>query len=740
MPTSQVRRSVRLAELCWIGAIVAGSVVVGNSAIAAERAIDFDTEIIPVLTKAGCNAGSCHGAAVGRGGFKLSLYGGDPIADYRAIVHELEGRRVNLARPKLSLLLQKSIEEISHGGGNPLDLDGPGAKRLLDWIKQGANRDGKRRLVAFELKPSLRIVAGESANVPLTATAKFNDGTTADVTRWTVFTPEDPAAVRVDAETAVARLRRRGEQIIIARFLDRVLPIRLIAPLSDTPVDHSSQPRRNFIDELVLKKLTTLRLPVSDFVDDAAFLRRVSLDLTGRLPTLAERSAFLADNRPGKHDRLIDRLLRSQGYVEYWTFQFAKLLRIRSQPRDTQGALTFHRWLKRQIKNGVPYNRIAAELLTALGDSHVVGPANFYRVAAGPRMQAEFVSELFLGVRLRCANCHNHPLDSWTQDDYHGFAAVFARIQRGRTVRLGTRGSVTHPRTGEPAIPRIPGVRFLTSPKDRADGRQAFADWLTHKNNPFFARAAVNRLWKAMMGRGLVEPVDDLRATNPATHPELLKRLAADFIENGYSLRHTLRRIARSSTYRRSRRPVAGRKVAGRKTGGVGNAADNRYYSRAIRRRLQAEVLADAIADVTGVSEKYGNQPAGTRAVTLFDPRIPSVSLDILGRCDRSGSCETGSAATGGLSQKLHLMNGALINRKITDPKGRLPRLIAAGRSDAEIVNELYRRALCRGPTTPEWTVINRQLAKAKDKTERRQILEDFLWSLLSSREFTHRQ
>lgn len=737
--------------------------------------VDFDTQIIPVLTKAGCNAGACHGAAIGRGGFKLSLYGGDPAEDFTAIVRKLEGRRVNLAHPADSLLLRKPTEQSAHDGGQRFAADSPEAKRLLRWIAEGATRGGKRRLTGFVVKaeggrrraeaPEIRgrkpILNPQSSILNLRATATFNDGATQDVTAWTVFTPEDKSAVEVrqSFQETTAIVRRRGEHTVIARFLDRVVPVRLTVPLSDTPVDLSKQPRHNFIDDEILKKLTQLRLPVSHESSDEQFLRRVSLDLTGRLPTPKEIESFLADTAKDKRAKTIDRLLNSDAFTDYWTFQFAKLLRIRSQAQDKLGAATYHRWLREQIQRGTAYDRIARTLLAAVGDSHIYGPANFYRTAAGPREQAEFVSELFMGARLRCANCHNHPFDKWTQDDYHGFAAIFAKVKTGRVISLGPRGEVTHPRTGEPAVPRIPGVRFLTSnlkpvaelarvqtTKRNAseflriplhakpvDGRVEFANWLTTPGNPYFAKAIVNRLWKAMMGRGLVEPADDLRATNPATHPELLNRLAQDFEKHDYNIRHTLRLIANSAAYARSPSDSSFRT---KNPNAKLIQSDNRYYSRRIVRELEPEVLVDAVCDVTGVPEKYGETPPGTRAVDLIDPRTPSKTLDILGRCDRNGSCESTGATGGGLTAKLHWINGPFLNQKISSKTGRLHQLIAAGKTNREIVTDFYLRALSRKPTQKELAFWEPQLNKSKTKPARQQALEDFLWSLLSCREF----
>ncbi len=687
------------------------------STLGVENTVDFDNEVIPVITKAGCNTGACHGAAVGRGGFKLSLYGGDPESDFQSIVRDLEGRRVNLAQPDESLIVRKATESMEHGGGERLAYDGVGANRLLQWIRQGTPRVQQRRLTSFQVSPKSHVADLLESTLQLNATAQFSDGTSADVTRWTVFTPEDSSAVEVDPETATAKLLRRGRNIVVARYLDRVVPIEIIIPLSDQVVDLSNQPRRNLIDDQVLELLSTLRLPVSGPADDATFLRRVTLDLTGRLPVVKNANIPPSDNR----EQLIDQLLRSDEFNEYWTMQLAQLLRIRSQAADAQGARTYYEWVKKQIADDIGYDQVVRALLMSTGDTHQIGPANFYRTVAGAREQAEFASELFMGNRLRCANCHNHPFDRWTQDDYHGLAAIFAKVEQGRVIKLTSRGEVTHPRTGEPAVPRIPGDRFL---EDSIDGRDAFVLWLTDHKNPYFAKAIVNRLWKAMMGRGLVEPADDLRDTNPATHPVLLEQLADDFVEHDYDLRHTLRLIALSATYGRSAATL------------TDNASDDRFYSHALTRPLQAEVLADAISDVVGIPDQYGDQPSGTRAVALFDSNIASDALDILGRCSREESCETAAATTGGLPSKLHLFNGPLLNKRIVDSRGRLAKLIASGRTAIEIIDEFYRRALGRSPSQKETEFWIEQVAGEPSPALQREVLEDFVWSLLTCREF----
>ncbi|MFP6604185.1 MAG: DUF1549 domain-containing protein [Pirellulaceae bacterium] len=686
--------------------------------------VHFDTQIVPVLTKAGCNAGACHGAAVGRGGFKLSLYGGDPAVDYDAIVRQVAGRRINLARPASSLLLLKPTGILDHGGGYRLDADKAGAQRLLRWIESGAQRGPPRRLVRFKVFPTDHLAGKPGEQLKLRAEAEFADGQVADVTDWTVFEPEDSSAVEVDPTSSQVTLLRRGRHVVVARFLDRVVPLQFTVPLSDQAVTLPVAKGENFIDRHVRTTLEQLRLPVSPMADDATLVRRLYLDLIGRLPTEAESLSYLKDGRSGKRLVLIDRLLKSAEASDYWTFQFAKLLRIRSRPQDTLGAQTYHGWLRQQIQQDASYAQMARTMLTTTGDSHKIGPANFYRSAGDPRARAEFVSELFMGVRLRCANCHNHPLDQWTQDDYHGLSAIFAPLQVGRVVSVKEHAEVTHPRTGEAAVPRIPGTRFLESAQA---GRELLADWLTDRQNPYFAPAAVNRLWKNMMGRGLVEPTDDMRSTNPATHPKLLKELARQFSEHDYSWRYVVRTIASSQTYARSAQPLPA------------NRADDRFYSHALVRPLEAEVLSDALVDVTGVPHQYGDFPLGTRAVTLFDSLTPSAELDILGRCSREESCEVSSSsrAAGGLTRKLHLMNGRLVNSKIRSKKSHLSKFLDSQLPYDQIVSKLYLSCFSRYPTEPEREYWQQQEKQVQTGQQRRELLEDLFWSLLACREFT---
>ena len=697
---------------------IAGLLILSIAAPArADDRVDFRNDLIPVLTKNGCNAGACHGAAIGRGGFKLSLYGGDPAADHEAITRQLAGRRVNLANPSQSLVVLKPAEHVSHGGGTVFDIESESAQRLIQWIRQGAELESARELQSIDIEPNRHVSKRLDQPIRFKATARYSDGTAEDVTRWTIFKPEDSASVSVDG-SQTARIRRRGRHIVVARFLNKVKPIEMIVPLTDAIVDLSQEPRANFIDGEISETLETLGLPVSKQADDATFLRRITLDLTGRLPKPTATSK--------DRTKLLDDLLASDEFNEFWTLQLARLFRIRAGGgrgnmggQDATGGRIYHAWLKQQLRTGASYAEMARTLITASGDTETDGPPNFYRTAPNASKQAEFVTELFMGSRLRCANCHNHPLDRWTQDDYHGLAAIFAKIEVAQIIKPRPGGEVIHPVTLEPARQRIPGEQFLAA--DTTAGRDQFAKWLTSEENPYFAKAIVNRLWKRMLGRGLVEPADDFRATNPATHPKLLELLADDFVEHDYNIRRTLQLIASSRAYSRSANATPQ------------NRDDDRFYSHSLRRPLEPEVLADVIADVLGVSEKYADQPIGTRAVALVSPKTPSRTLDVLGRCGRDESCESGAAPVGGLPQKLHMFNGPLLNARIAADGSRLQRLLASNREPIDIVTNFYQVALSRTPTEQERSHWQSALEDSDDTSA---FLEDFLWGLLNSDEF----
>jgi Protein of unknown function (DUF1549)/Protein of unknown function (DUF1553)/Domain of unknown function (DUF4214) len=469
----------------------------------------------------------------------------------------------------------------------------------------------------------------------------------------------------------------------------------------------------------VNRTLDELRIPNSPPADDRTFLRRVFLDLIGTLPDSSDVVEFVRDERADKRTRLVDRLLERAELVDLWGYKWGDLLRIESRRLQPAGALAFHHWVRDCVAQDTPLDKMAREMILAAGDSYEVGPANFHRVPGDARGEAEHVSRVFLGVRLQCANCHNHPLDRWTQDDYHGLAAMFARIDRGRDVRSLPRGEVIHPKTGVSAAPRIPGG----VPLGQADEpRENLAIWLTAADNEFFARAAVNRVWRDLMGRGLVEPVDDHRATNPATHPELLDALSRDFVAHGFSLRHLIRTITASASYQRSSRSVPG------------NAMDDRFYSRYIVRPLPPHVLVDAVAKVTGIPEKLGDLPEGTRAVSLGDSRIASEPLDLLGRCARDADCSPTASTAGSLPLTLHTINGEWLNAKITHPGGLFERKLRE-ESDSRFIDDCYETALSRSPTFEERDYWIGQIALEGDEP-RQEVCQDFVWALLNSAEF----
>ncbi len=702
-----------LRLLCMLVALA----IVAPTATAALP-IDFDTQIVSILTRHGCNAGSCHGAAVGRGGFKLSLLGSDAAADHDMIAHQLEGRRINLQDPDLSLLLRKPSEQTGHEGGLVLSDDSSAYELVKNWISQGAQRLKSRKLVRFELHPNQARLEKIGETIPLSATATFDDGSSQDVTNWTVFKADDPDAVQIDLESATVTVARRGVHVVIARYLDQVQPIRLVVPLSDRPLAETPQVK-NRIDGFVNAQLQQLNLPASPPADDYAMVRRLTLDLTGRLPTPEQSRQYVADDSADKRSRLIQHLMSQPSFSDYWALKWANVLGIDSKQLQPEGADAYHRWLAERIAADEPVDESTRTLLTATGDSYVAGAVNFSRTGSSPGDLAEHASRVFMGVRLRCANCHNHPLDHWKQDDYHGLAAIFAKVKRGRVVTISQRGEVTHPVTGQPAVARIPGQRYLSNDQD---GREALADWLTSQQTPYLARVTVNRLWQQLMGRGLVEPVDDIRVTNPATHPELLEWLAADFVQHGYRIKHTIALLCNSAAYGRDSLTVAG------------NQADTRFYSHAQPRRLEAEVIADAIGDVTGVSLELGDSD---RAVRLTDNRFDAPSLDVLGRCDRAETCGGAADSSVSLARSLHLINGPLINRRLNDSKGRLVQLLRSTADNNQVLDELYLLTMSR-PAPREEGYWTRQMNQADLSTpeNRQEFFEDVLWSLMTSDSF----
>ena len=695
----------------------------------AATPVDFDTQVVPILTKAGCNTGACHGAAAGRGGFHLSLYGSRPDRDYEAIALAFEGRRLNRRDSEASLFLQKPTEELNHEGGTRIDPDGADFQTLNRWIAQGAPRLGGRTLTGFRIVASTRVVHNLQQPVQLSALASFDHGSELDVSAWTVFTPEDASSVTV-RDAGVTKVNRRGRHIIVTRFLDRVEAVELIAPLEQAGPAALDQTTNGSVDTFLEQKLFQIGLQTAPAADDSTFVRRIFVDLTGRLPAPDDAIAYSSDTSIDKRQRLVDRLLAGAEFTDFWTFRLAKLLRVAGTRKNAKAMKAYYDWLHAAVAQGVPFNEVARQLLLGEGAVQEHGPANFYAVTADARAQAEFVSRVFLGIRLQCANCHDHPLDSWTQDDYHGLSAIFARVKVGAIIRVTQSGEVIHPGTGEPAVPRIPGQRYLSvspqstldSSSDGTDGRDHRAlltEWIVAPENPYFARSTVNRLWSHLMGRGLVEPVDDHRATNPATHPELLDWLTQDFIDNGMHLRHTIRQICLSDAYARC---------------STDQQLMPEFYATAIPKPLAAEVFLDAVSDVTGVAE--AGQQATVRAASYAGLTLDSRALTLLAGCSAGDSCDAAAVDADDLSVQLHLLNGPLLNRRVTDADGILHTAVASGMAAKEIIETFYLRVFSRLPSKAELSFWQDQFPSRDDAATFNAVAEDFVWSLLTSAEF----
>ena len=681
--------------------------------------VDFDSQVLPVLTHSGCNAGACHGAAAGRGGFHLSLFGSDPDADYSAIVHFAEGRRVNLSEASKSLVLTKPLGILDHGGGTILDDNSLSVAVLRRWLEEGAKRGKEKQLKQLRVVPVEAIAEQLGESIPLKAYAQFSDGGEIDVTEWTIFHSTDPASIEIKESPARAVCYRPGKHLVTARFWNTIVPMSVLLPYQ-TDRKLVLQPARpsGFVDAEIESQLEKLGLVGTSVTDDNSFLRRLRLDLTGRLPTLEEQREFQVSSVADRRKQKIDQLLESAEFSEFWSLRLARLFRLSGSQEEPQAAAAYGQWIRSSLESRRPYHEMIREMLTATGDSHIVGASNFTRTTKDARAHAELVGSVFMGTRIQCANCHNHPFASWTQDDYHGLAAIFSRLERGRFVQVKKMGAVTNLRTGEAASPRIPGQRDLDD-ADTALGQ--FANWLLQKENPHFAKATVNWLWDAMMGRGLVAGVDDFRETNPPSHARLLELLAEDFVDHRYDLRRTLGWIAKSDAYARSR-------------GNQSNARELEvWYGAAITRPLMPEVLLDAIEDVLLPSEFRQSQKK-KRAIEILDPAIPFPDLEALGRCSRSDACPSPSQQQG-LASKLLVINGALLNRRIADREGRLQRAIADHKSAEEILLEFYERALSKRPLETQMAIWLGEL-KGMSREGQARWLEDFVWSVLSSYEF----
>jgi len=702
----------------------------------APASLSFELDVMPVLTAAGCNAGACHGKARGQNGFQLSLLGYDADFDYAAIALEARGRRVFPAAPEKSLLLQKASMGVSHGGGRRLDPAGPQYDMIRRWIAIGMPRStaADPTLVGITLAPPERLLESGQEQ-PLTVTAKYSDGSTRDVTNVTAFQSNEPAVVAVDDAGLVRAGQLAGEATIMARYMNNIATWNTAIPLAGE-VDRAiyvALPRVNVIDDLVWQKLEQLRVTPSVACDDATYLRRAHLDIIGRLPTADEVRAFLADGSADKRARLVDALLERPEYADHWANKWADLLRPNPYRVGIKATLSLDGWLRDAFRRNMPYDQMVRELVTAQGSTWRNGAVTVFRDRREPEEIVTMVSQLFLGVRLDCAKCHHHPFEVWGQDDFYGLAAYFSRLGRKGTglsppisggeeiVFTAPSGKVNHPLTGQPVPPKpLFGETREASPEE--DPREVLFDWMVADEQGYFAEVAANRIWAQFMGRGLVDPVDDLRATNPPSNAPLLEALAQVLRDANFDQKELMRTIANSWTYQLDSLPSER------------NASDTRNYSRYYRQRLRAETLLDAVCDVTGVPESYGGMPAGSRSVEIWTHRVDSLFLDAFGRPDANQDPPCERTADSTVVQTLHLMNAPRMHEKVTSDAGRAAKLAASDLPSEQIVEELYLAIYARMPSDEERALM---LPLFGDTSEsRRRATEDLMWALLNTPEF----
>ncbi len=713
---------------------VALSAAVGSAAQAVPR---FELDVMPVLTVAGCNSGPCHGKSRGQNGFQLSLLGFDADFDFASIVEHARGRRVSPAAPAQSLLLLKGAGILPHGGGRRLDPGAANYDVLERWIAGGMPRAGASdpKLTGIDIAPRDKILPPKSTQ-PIVVTARYSDGSTRDVTRLTTYQSNDSAVASVDAAGLVTAGALPGETAVMARYMNHIAVLNVAVPQTGAvdPAVYAKLPRRNFIDELIWKRLQRLGIVPSPPADDATFLRRAHLDVIGRLPTAAEARAFLDDPSPTKRTALVDALLARPEYADHWANKWADLLRPNPFRVGMKTVMSFDVWIRGAFRNNLPYDVFVRELLTARGSTWRNGATVLFRDRRGPEEITTMACQLFLGIRLDCARCHHHPFEVWGQDEFYGTAAYFARIGYKGTglsppisgseefVFTALKGSVNHPLTGAAVEPKpLSGSAPVGVDEDP---RAALVRWMLDDKNPYFAQVAVNRVWAEIMGRGIVEPVDDLRATNPPTNPELIDALAREFRAQKYDLKRLIRTIMTSEAYALSAVP------------NERNAWDVKNYSRHYRRQLRAETLLDAVADITGIAEDFAGMPPKSRSVELWTHRIDNLFLDSFGRPDpnQDPPCERSGEST--LVQSLHLMNAPALHAKVTHDKGRVATLLKSSPSPRALVEELYLAVYARLPTDDETAAATGLFADGKvDRTT----AEDLLWALLNTPEFTFR-
>lgn len=691
--------------------------------------ISFRTETVAALTRQGCNSGACHGSPSGKGGFQLSLLAYDQAMDELSLTRAEKGRRINAIAPEESLLLLKPTMTVAHRGGLQLRTTDFAYSVLRQWIAEGGNVDAAdgQRCVRLELLPaSGRVLKFSLLEQQIVARAHFENGAVRDVTRLTKFSSSDEQVASVSADGLLVG-HRRGQVAVMARYLDQLVSCQFTLVQDVDGFKWPDPPANNYIDNLVYEKLRQLQYEPSALCSDNEFVRRVYLDVIGLLPTISEQEAFLADQQPDRRQRLIDNLLDRPEHARLWALKWGDLLRLQKSRLKEEGVYKFYQWLVEAFEKNQRLDQFAMELLTAQGSTYEHPAANYYRACADPIEAAETTAQVFLGSRIQCAKCHNHPFENWTQDNFYGLTAFFNRVNRKPGLRaeeeiiyVGRHGDVRQPRTGQIMAPWLPGGSVLDDAKI-LDRRRAFADWLTSPTNPFFARVAVNRIWAMVMGQGIVDPVDDFRQSNPPSNPALLDKLAVDFIQNGYDQRQILRTILGSRTYQLSSQTTKF------------NQDDTRLFSHAKTRMLTAEQLLDSICQVTQVSEVFPGLPVGTRAGEMPSPDFSQEFLDTFGRPQRATACECERGTASTLAQAISLFNGPVIQKKLADKHNRFQSQLTAGRPHPQVIEELYRAAVCRLPTDIEMQAALAHIVRNEKSSDG---VEDVCWALLNTEEF----
>lgn len=709
-----------------------------------DEELNFVHDVVPILTKAHCNSGACHAKAdVGQRGFRLSLLGFEPQEDYEHIVKEAKGRRVFPNAPEQSLFLLKATNTVPHGGGNKLARGSEEYKTLVKWIGQGMPYadESDPELTAIELEPS-RMTMAKKAKQQLKVTAKYSDGSERDVTELALYEANDKAMATAGEKGLVETSDLPGNVAVMVRYSGKVSVFSVSIPLG-APVENLPA-TSNFVDELVFQNLKEIGVPPSPVSDDATFLRRVTLDIAGRLPTIEEAAAFAADTNGDKRDRVIDALLDSPDYADYFANKWATLLKNRRESKaDITANFAFHSWVRDSLLANKPYDQFVREILAATGTIVENPPVAWYKRVKLPEQQLEDVAQLFLGVRMQCAQCHHHPFERWSQGDYYSLAAFFSQVGRKPTAIAGEdlifhkRGTAQYvnKKTEQPVKPAgLGGPSLEVAPDD--DPRLQLADWMAEDSNPFFAKVLVNRYWKHFFKKGLVEPEDDLRDTNPPTNPELLDALAKHFIESDFDLKEAIRVIVSSKTYQLSAQP------------NEHNAVDHQNFSHFYPKRLQAEVLLDAVDCLTGATTSFADLPMGTRAVALPDNSYNSSAfLKVFGRPDAASVCECERVQSSSLAQSLHLMNSSEVKGKLATAGGRADRLAKSEEEDAKKIHEIYLAAFSRPPTGEELSIAESHINIPRTDSAGKPIApaiakkmayEDLLWAIMNTKEFLY--